>query len=153
MILRKYACAKTLSFQWPGGRNSLERIYPRFRKKRCCTAVNDGANLICVLLGRWKEKEGTFGQNNGREPEENWGAAKENGESLLISQPFLRLSLNVSISQAEDRLKMIEDQMKIDQEKQKLKKKEEKRVKSEQKMILGKDNSRPKLSFGFANPV
>ena len=55
--------------------------------------------------------------------------------------------------QAEDRLKMIEDQMKIDQEKQKLKKKEDKRVKSEQKMILGKDNSRPKLSFGFANPV
>merc|ERR1719145_540811 len=48
---------------------------------------------------------------------------------------------------AEDRLKMIEDQMKIDQEKQKLKKKEEKRVKSEQKMILGKDNSRPQLSF------
>ena len=48
---------------------------------------------------------------------------------------------------------MIDDQMKIDQEKQKLKKKEDKRVKSEQKMILGKDNSRPKLSFGFANPV
>ena len=151
MILRKYACAKTLSFQWPGGRNSLERILRRFRKKRA--AVNDGANLICFLLGRWKEKEGTFGQNNGREPEEDWGAAKENGESRLISLPFLRLSLIVSILQAEDRLKMIEDQMKIDQEKQKLKKKEEKRVKSEQKMILGKDNSRPKLSFGFANPV
>jgi len=48
---------------------------------------------------------------------------------------------------------MIEEQMKIEQEKQKLKKKEDKRVKIEQKMILGKDNSRPKLSFGFANPI
>ena len=48
---------------------------------------------------------------------------------------------------------MIEEQMKIEQEKQKLKKKEEKRAKSEQKIILGKNNSRPKLSFAIANPI
>ena len=43
--------------------------------------------------------------------------------------------------------------MKIENEKAKLKRKEEKRVKSEQKIILGKDNSRPKLSFGFSTPL
>ena len=45
---------------------------------------------------------------------------------------------------------MIEEQMKIEQEKQKLKKKEDKRAKTEQKKILGKDNSRPKLSFSIS---
>ena len=48
---------------------------------------------------------------------------------------------------------MIEEQMKIEQEKQKLKKKEDKRAKSEQKKILGKDNSRPKLSFAISTPI
>jgi len=48
---------------------------------------------------------------------------------------------------------MIEEQMKIEQEKQKLKKKEDKRAKSEQKMILGKNNSRPKLSFAISTPI
>lgn len=48
---------------------------------------------------------------------------------------------------------MIEDQMKIEQERNKLKKKEEKRAKQEQKKILGKDKSRPKLSFSLnSNP-
>jgi len=40
--------------------------------------------------------------------------------------------------------------MKIDQEKQRLKRKEEKKAKNEQKKILGKDNSRPKLSFAIS---
>lgn len=44
---------------------------------------------------------------------------------------------------------MIEDQMKIDEEKRKLKKREEKKSKEEQKMILGKGNTRPKLSFSL----
>jgi len=48
---------------------------------------------------------------------------------------------------------MIEEQMKIEQEKQKLKKKEDKRAKTEQKKILGKDNSRPKLSFAISQPI
>ena len=43
--------------------------------------------------------------------------------------------------------------MKIEQEKQKLKRKEEKKAKSAQKHILGKDNSRPKLSFGFGGAM
>lgn len=53
------------------------------------------------------------------------------------------------ISQAEERLAMIEEQRKIDEVKQKLKKEQEKRVKEEQKKILGKNNSRPKLSFSL----
>ena len=51
--------------------------------------------------------------------------------------------------QAEERLKMIEEQMKIEEEKLKFKRREEKKVKNEQKKILGKDNSRPKLSFAI----
>lgn len=39
--------------------------------------------------------------------------------------------------------------MKIEKEKQKLKRKEEKRAKEEQKKILGKGNTRPKLSFSL----
>ncbi|KAI8427557.1 hypothetical protein MSG28_002065 [Choristoneura fumiferana] len=50
---------------------------------------------------------------------------------------------------AEERLAMIEEQRKMDEEKQKLKKEQEKRVKEEQKKILGKNNSRPKLSFSL----
>ena len=44
---------------------------------------------------------------------------------------------------------MIEEQMKIEQERNKLKKREEKREKKEQRKILGKDKSRPKLSFSL----
>ena len=85
--------------------------------------------------------------------EENQKKIEEQQKKMVRLILGCRNNFNWFWFQAEDRLKMIEDQMKIDQEKQKLKKKEDKRVKSEQKMILGKDNSRPKLSFGFANPV
>lgn len=47
---------------------------------------------------------------------------------------------------------MIEEQRKMDEERQKLKKEQEKRVKEEQRKILGKNNSRPKLSFSL-NPL
>ncbi len=50
---------------------------------------------------------------------------------------------------AEDRLAILEHQMKIEKEKQKEKKKQEKKVKQEQMKILGKDKSRPKLSFSL----
>lgn len=50
---------------------------------------------------------------------------------------------------AEDRLAILENQMRIDKEKQKEKKKQEKKVKQEQMKILGKDKSRPKLSFSL----
>ena len=40
--------------------------------------------------------------------------------------------------------------MRIEQDKQKLKRREEKKVKNEQKKILGKNNSRPKLSFAIS---
>lgn len=44
---------------------------------------------------------------------------------------------------------MLEEQRRMDEEKQRLKKEQEKRVKEEQKKILGKNNSRPKLSFSL----
>ena len=66
------------------------------------------------------------------------------------------LTSNVMINvcfQAEERLKIIEEQMKIENEKQRLKKKEEKAAKKEQKAILGKDNSRPKMSFSVKHSI
>lgn len=49
--------------------------------------------------------------------------------------------------QAEERLAMVEEQRLMEEERQKMRKEHEKRVKEEQKKILGKNNSRPKLSF------
>lgn len=51
--------------------------------------------------------------------------------------------------QAEERLAMVEEQRKMEEERQKMQKENEKRIKEEQKKILGKNNSRPKLSFSF----
>lgn len=42
---------------------------------------------------------------------------------------------------------MVEQQRLMEEERQKMRKEHEKRVKEEQKKILGKNNSRPKLSF------
>jgi len=50
---------------------------------------------------------------------------------------------------AEDRLAILENQMRIEKEKQKEKKKLEKKSKLEQMKILGKDKSRPRLSFSL----
>lgn len=55
--------------------------------------------------------------------------------------------------QAEERLSIIEEQRKMDEARQKMRKEHEKRVKEEQKMILGKNNSRPKLSFSLKPTV
>lgn len=55
--------------------------------------------------------------------------------------------------QAEERLSIIEEQRKMDEERQKMRKEHAKRVKEEQKMILGKNNSRPKLSFSLKPAV
>ena len=68
------------------------------------------------------------------------------GQPGINSDHFLILFFFI---QAEERLKMIEEQMKIEEEKLKFKRREEKKVKNEQKKILGKDNSRPKLSFAI----
>lgn len=51
--------------------------------------------------------------------------------------------------QAEERLSIIEEQRKMDEERQRMRKEQDKRVKEEQKVILGKNNSRPKLSFSL----
>jgi arginine/glutamate-rich protein 1 len=44
---------------------------------------------------------------------------------------------------------MVEEQRKIDEERQRMKRDQEKRTKEEQKKILGKNNSRPRLSFAL----
>lgn len=44
---------------------------------------------------------------------------------------------------------MIEEQRKLDEERHKMRKEQERRVKQEQTVILGKNNSRPKLSFSL----
>lgn len=44
---------------------------------------------------------------------------------------------------------MVEEQRLMEEERQKMRKEHEKRVKEEQKKILGKNNSRPKLSFSL----
>lgn len=44
---------------------------------------------------------------------------------------------------------MVEEQRKMEEERQKMRKEAEKRLKEEQKKILGKNNSRPKLSFSL----
>jgi arginine/glutamate-rich protein 1 len=54
-----------------------------------------------------------------------------------------------SYTQAEERLAMVEEQRLMEEERQKMRKEHEKRVKEEQKKILGKNNSRPKLSFSL----
>jgi len=48
---------------------------------------------------------------------------------------------------------MVEEQRKIEEQRQRLRKEQEKRVKEEQKVILGKNNSRPKLSFSLKPAV
>lgn len=55
----------------------------------------------------------------------------------------------ISNFQAEERLAMVEEQRKMEEERQKMRKEAEKRKKEEQKKILGKNNSRPKLSFSL----
>lgn len=59
------------------------------------------------------------------------------------------LPAKITKPQAEERLAIIEEQRKMDEERQKMRKEHAKRVKEEQKVILGKNNSRPKLSFSL----
>lgn len=66
----------------------------------------------------------------------------------LAFESVLKLSF-LPFQQAEERLLIIEEQRKMDEQRQKMKKEQEKRVKEEQKIILGKGNSRPKLSFSI----
>lgn len=66
-----------------------------------------------------------------------------------LNDVFLNKIRNIEFVQAEERLAMVEEQRKIEEERQRLKKDQEKRLKEEQKKILGKNNSRPKLSFSL----
>lgn len=55
----------------------------------------------------------------------------------------------MSISQAEEQLKLVEDQRKMLEEKQQLEDKRRHETKREQEVILNKKNARPKLSFSI----
>lgn len=59
------------------------------------------------------------------------------------------VNANFFVFQAEERLAMVEEQRKMEEERQKLRREQDRRVKEEQKKILGKNNSRPKLSFSL----
>ena len=85
--------------------------------------------------------------------EENKKKIEEQNRKMVRLYDCMETCFIISFSKAEERLKIIEEQMKIENEKQRLKKKEEKAAKKEQAAILGKDNSRQKLSFGFKPPV
>jgi len=47
---------------------------------------------------------------------------------------------------------MVEEQRLMDEERQRLKREHDRRAKEEQKKILGKANSRPRLSFALKAP-
>ena len=82
--------------------------------------------------------------------EENQRKIEEQQKKMVSVTASVKInSRSFAWIQAEERLKMIEEQMKIEEEKLKFKRREEKKVKNEQKKILGKDNSRPKLSFAI----
>jgi len=51
---------------------------------------------------------------------------------------------------AEERLELLAERERIEKELRKQKKREEKQLKNEQSKILGKDKSRPKLSFSLS---
>ena len=104
-------------------------------------------SYIFVFSGGGETEKRASGENHEGESEENWRTAEEDGK-FDSSRDKIRPQSFVLI-QAEERLKMIEEQMKIEEEKLKFKRREEKKVKNEQKKILGKDNSRPKLSFAI----
>lgn len=69
-------------------------------------------------------------------------------ECFLLKHIFQEKALESERKKlAEDRLAILENQMKIEKEIQKERKRQEKKSKQEQMKILGKDKSRPKLSF------
>lgn len=92
--------------------------------------------------------EAIMAENN-RKIEEAQKKLVRNRHLFIFSLNYHNFDTNRLKFQAEDRLAMIEEQRKMDEERQKLKKEQEKRIKEEQKKILGKNNSRPKLSFSL----
>lgn len=76
---------------------------------------------------------------------DNRSSVERKFRAILIKNFFFQFLLY----QAEERLLIIEEQRKMDEQRQKMRKEQEKRVKEEQNIILGKKNSRPKLSFSI----
>lgn len=111
---------------------------------------------IVIVGGRAEEARGTR-EDYGGEQQKNRGSSEETGKSLEENVIELTIGDEAEMlicilkcayeSQAEERLAMVEEQRLMEEERQKMRKEHEKRVKEEQKKILGKNNSRPKLSF------
>lgn len=92
--------------------------------------------------------ESILAENNRKIEEAQKKLVSKNVTCRVIAKANGTLVLCVCL-QAEERLSIIEEQRKMDEERQRMRKDQEKRVKEEQKMILGKNNSRPKLSFSL----
>lgn len=78
----------------------------------------------------------------------------EEAQKKLVSYRKYEWNLNethnwIFFQKAEERLLIIEEQRKMDEQRHKMRKEQEKRVKEEQKIILGKGNSRHKISFSI----
>lgn len=64
----------------------------------------------------------------------------------VVKSPIIDFSHSLK---AEERLAMVEEQRKIHEERMKMEEEKKKQKKIEQSIILGKKNSRPKLSFSI----
>ena len=59
--------------------------------------------------------------------------------------------ISLFFCKAEEQQKLLEEQRKLLEERQKFEEEKKKRDKEEQKLILGKQNTRPKLSFSLGS--
>ena len=67
---------------------------------------------------------------------------------VIVNKFFFFNIYNIKF-QAEDRLKIVEDQRRLHEDRMKMEEEQSRRNKEEQEKILGRKNSRAKVSFGF----
>lgn len=102
------------------------------------------------FIGGGKAKTRRARRNFGRKQSKNRRGATKIGKSRRMEYRMLIVTnIYLPLLKAEERLAIIEEQRLMDEERQRMRKEQEKRVKEEQKVILGKNNSRPKLSFSL----
>lgn len=103
------------------------------------------------FIGGGKAKTRRARRDFGRKQSKNRRGATKIGKSRRMEYRVLILTniYFLPLLKAEERLAIIEEQRLMDEERQRMRKEQEKRVKEEQKVILGKNNSRPKLSFSL----
>lgn len=102
------------------------------------------------FIGGGKAKTRRARRDFGRKQSKNRRGATKIGKSRRMEYRMLIVTnIYLPLLKAEERLAIIEEQRLMDEERQRMRKEQEKRVKEEQKVILGKNNSRPKLSFSL----